>query len=154
MSNVGAVIANVVVNLPQVLAIGLGLVLSVVFRQRLGNRSLFTLLGFIAMLLAAILSLIAAATAAYIPDLAEHQHMGIAQVTAYYGFVGLVRTVAELAGWVLLLIGIFRKPGTEPARSPFVPVPPGFAGQPGFTAPQPPRQQQAPAEPPEGPSPY
>lgn len=136
MSEIGVVIVNAGVALPEVLAIGLGLVLSVVFRQRLGNRSLFTLLGFIALLLAAILSMITAATAVYIPDVAEHQHLSIGQVSAYYGFVGLLRTLVELAGWVLLLIGIFRRPGTEPVPpanrapgAPYVPVPPGFPGQ-------------------------
>lgn len=137
---IGLVIVRAAVALPEILAIGVGLVLSVVFRQRLGNRSLFTLLGFAAMLVATILSLITTIIDASIPTLADHEHVGIGQLSAYLGFIGLFGALAGLAGWVLLLIGIFRKPGIgSAAAAPSAVQPP---------APAPP------VEPSDGPSPY
>ena len=146
MAVIGSVIVRIVVALPEIVAVGVGLVLSLVFRQRLGNRSLFTLLGFIAMLLAEILSLITAITSVYASALAESRHLSVAQVGAYFGSAGLLATVVGLAGWVLLLIGIFRKPGTAPGAPPV----PGFAVPPAFAAQQPPAQQPPAAGPPLG----
>ncbi|HEY3503308.1 MAG TPA: hypothetical protein VGN37_11070 [Actinocatenispora sp.] len=149
MPALGALAVNLLTALPPFLVIGAGLVLSLVQRKRLGNRSTFTMLGFAAMTLAAVLGVITAGVAAFMPSIAVDNHMSMSQVAGFYSIGGLLRTIVEVAAWILLLIGIFRKPADAGAKRPgqfgaaaatgqqFGTTPaaagqPGFPGQPGF----------------------
>ncbi|GAA4210716.1 hypothetical protein [Actinocatenispora rupis] len=131
-----SLIVNLLLTIPQALIIGVGLVLSLVLRKRLGNRSLFTLLGFVAMLLAAIAAVVTSALTAFMPSIAADNHMSYGQISAYLGITGAVRTLFELVGWALLLVGIFKKTGDAPAtpKPAFTPAQPGFGAQPGTPA--------------------
>lgn len=126
---------------PELLATAAGIVLALVNMKRLRPAGIFVLLGFVALLLVTLLGI-----AQFVFALVAPRSTGVdyEQVNTVYAVGSLVRLPFELAGWALLLVGIFRRRDPAGPSRPAGGTPPGAGMPPGNLAPtfgQPPAGQ-------------
>lgn len=107
-----ALAVNLALALPGVVLATVGLVLSLTARKRLGTASAPTLVAFVLLLVAALVAVGQVVYTVFIPEVVSNNHWSIAEMEmSVWVFVG-VHTLISTAGWVVLLIAIFRRRGT------------------------------------------
>ncbi|BCJ38901.1 hypothetical protein Athai_64040 [Actinocatenispora thailandica] len=137
---------DLALSLPGAVVAGIGLVLSMTNRRRLGSSAGPMLVAFILLLVAAVVSAGQMVFSVFSPDMMVRNHWSYSTLSMILGGIGAVHTLIATAGWVVLLIAIFRRRDT--ATTPATPTwnqPPAAqfdasaslpAPQPGVTTPQ------------------
>lgn len=120
---------------PDFLAAAVGVILALVNMKRMRPAGLFVLLGFVGLLIVALLSITEYIVSLVVSETGATGGMTIAQMNAFYLLFSLIQLPFALAGWALLLVGIFRKRSGQAATPPGGGMPPGplapAFGQPG-----------------------
>ncbi len=134
MPGVGSALVE---SIPELLLMLVGLVLAIVTWRRLGRAALTALVGFAVLALAALISLVNASLLVSFGPLRLGRALSSDTNLALYGVSFVVHLILTVAGWVFILLALFRR---RPAR----PIPGGpaqpAADSPGQPAPGGPMQ--------------
>ncbi|GIL30702.1 hypothetical protein [Actinocatenispora comari] len=108
---------NIALSLPGVVVAGIGLVLSMTNRRRLGASSGAMLIAFVVLLVAALVGVGQMLFGVFGPQMTVRNHWSYSSLSLTLGGVGAVHMLISTAGWVVLLIAIFRRrdTATKPA---------------------------------------
>lgn len=143
MPGIVSLLINIALSLPGVVVAGIGLVLSMTNRRRLGASSGAMLIAFVVLLVAALVGVGQMLFGVFGPQLMVRNHWSYSSLSLTLGGVGAVHMLISTAGWVVLLIAIFRRrdTATKPATQTWNQTPAtGTAAQYGAAAPLPGQQ--------------
>jgi hypothetical protein len=143
MPGIVSLLINIALSLPGVVVAGIGLVLSMTNRRRLGASSGAMLIAFVVLLVAALVGVGQMLFGVFGPQLMVRNHWSYSSLSLTLGGVGAVHMLISTAGWVVLLIAIFRRrdTATKPATQTWNQTPAtGTTAQYGATAPLPGQQ--------------
>ncbi|MEV0840031.1 hypothetical protein AB0I55_10790 [Actinocatenispora sera] len=139
MSGFVTLLIDIAISLPGVVVAGIGLVLSITNRRRLGASSGAMLIAFVVLLIAALVGLGQLILSVFGPRVMLENHWSYSSLGLAFGVVNAVHMLISTAGWVVLLIAIFRRrdTATKPATPAWNRSPVAGAAQYGATAPLP-----------------
>ncbi len=119
---------SIVINVPELLMMLIGMVLSLVTWRRLRSAAVFALVGFAIMTLAALVSVASGILSAFLPQIRSEQHLSYAQIGTWFWVLSITRTVLALLGWVFILVAMFRRRPVPAASTRPGQAPPGGHG--------------------------
>jgi hypothetical protein len=106
-------------NVPYMLTYLVGMILSLVFRKRIGKAAIFTLLAFLLFVITSVITIVHSAWVYFFMYPSGNPDYNFISTT--YTIVSVIRTLLEILAFVLLIIAIFAKRNDTNSNEPPLP---------------------------------